>query len=67
VARACNPIYTGGRDQDYGSRPTWAKISEDPISTNKSVEVHACHPGIKRRTGVQAALGMYDGTYLKNT
>jgi hypothetical protein len=35
VASACNPNYSGGRDQgDCGLRPSWAKCYQDPISTN---------------------------------
>jgi hypothetical protein len=33
MAYACNPSYSGGRDQeDLGSKPAWAKSSQDPIS-----------------------------------
>jgi hypothetical protein len=33
VAHACNPSYSGGRDQeDHSSKPSWANSSEDPIS-----------------------------------
>jgi hypothetical protein len=33
VAQACNPSYSGGRDQeDRGWKPAWAKSSRDPIS-----------------------------------
>jgi hypothetical protein len=33
VARACNPGYSGGREQeDHGSKPAQANSSEDPIS-----------------------------------
>jgi hypothetical protein len=33
VAHACNPSYSGGRDQEgHGSKPAWANISRDPIS-----------------------------------
>jgi hypothetical protein len=29
---ACNPSYSGGRDQeDHGSKPAWANNSRDPI------------------------------------
>jgi hypothetical protein len=32
VAHACNPSYSGDRDQeDCGSRPAWAKSLRDPI------------------------------------
>jgi hypothetical protein len=34
MAHACNPSYSGGRDQDGGSRPAWANSSRDPISRN---------------------------------
>jgi hypothetical protein len=33
VAHACNPSYSGGRDQeDHGWKPTQANSSRDPIS-----------------------------------
>jgi hypothetical protein len=33
VAHACNPSYSGGRDQeDQGLKPAWASSSRDPIS-----------------------------------
>jgi hypothetical protein len=33
VAHACNPSYSGGRDQeDCGSKPAWENSSKDPIS-----------------------------------
>jgi hypothetical protein len=32
VTHACNPSYSGGRDQeDRGSKPVWANSSQDPI------------------------------------
>jgi hypothetical protein len=31
VAHACNPSYSGGRDQDSGSKPAWANTAQDPI------------------------------------
>jgi hypothetical protein len=31
VAHACNPSYSGSRDQkDFGSKPSWANISARP-------------------------------------
>jgi hypothetical protein len=34
VAQACNPSYSGGTDgEDQSLRPTWAKSSQDSIST----------------------------------
>jgi hypothetical protein len=36
-AYACNPNYSGGRDQeDLGSKPAWANNSQDTISKNSS-------------------------------
>jgi hypothetical protein len=32
MARACNPSYSGGRDQDCGLKSAGANTSEDPIS-----------------------------------
>jgi hypothetical protein len=44
VAYACNPSYSGGRDQeDHGSKPAQANSSQDPIS-----KIH----NIKRPGGV---------------
>jgi hypothetical protein len=35
VAHACNPSYSGGRDQeDHGSKSAWVNSSWDPISKN---------------------------------
>jgi hypothetical protein len=35
VAHACNPNYSGGRDQeDLGSKPAQANSSRDPILKN---------------------------------
>jgi hypothetical protein len=32
-AHACNPSYSGGRDQeDRGSKPAWLNSSKEPIS-----------------------------------
>jgi hypothetical protein len=33
VVHACNPSYSGGRDQeDQGSKPEWENSSQDPTS-----------------------------------
>jgi hypothetical protein len=33
LAHACNPSYSGGRDQeDRGSKPAWTNSLQDPIS-----------------------------------
>jgi hypothetical protein len=33
VAHACNPSYSGGRDQEnLGSEPAWVNSFQDPIS-----------------------------------
>jgi hypothetical protein len=38
-AHACNPSYSGGRDQEHHcSKPAWANSSQDPISKNKKTE-----------------------------
>jgi hypothetical protein len=35
VAHACNPSYSGGRDQeDCSSKPVWVNSSRDPILKN---------------------------------
>jgi hypothetical protein len=32
VVHACNPSYSGGRDQEeFSSKPAWANCSRDPI------------------------------------
>jgi hypothetical protein len=37
VAHACNPSYSGGRDQKNRSlKPAWVNSSRDPISRNPS-------------------------------
>jgi hypothetical protein len=37
VAQACNPSYSGGRDQeDHGSKSAWVNSLQDPISKNPS-------------------------------
>jgi hypothetical protein len=37
VAHACNPSYSGGRDQeDQGSQPAQANSTRNPISKNKT-------------------------------
>jgi hypothetical protein len=36
VAHACNPSYSGDRDQqDHGLKPAWTNSSRDPISKEK--------------------------------
>jgi hypothetical protein len=40
VAHACNPSYSGGRDQeDRGSKPAWANSFRDPISKKKKKSI----------------------------
>jgi hypothetical protein len=37
MAHACNPSYSGGRDQeDQGLKPAWANSLKDPILKNPS-------------------------------
>jgi hypothetical protein len=46
VAHACNPSYSGDRDQeDQGLKPAWGNSSGDLILKN---------PSLKRADGVQA-------------
>jgi hypothetical protein len=54
VAHACNPSYSGGRDQkDQGLNPAWKNSSQDPISKRKRKKSI-----MKKRTGgVAQALG----------
>jgi hypothetical protein len=50
VAHACNPSYSGGRDQeDCSLKPAWANSSQDPISKN---------PSQKRTGGVPQGVGL---------
>jgi hypothetical protein len=40
VAHACNPSYSGSRDQeDQGSKPSWANRAQDPISKKKKKKI----------------------------
>jgi hypothetical protein len=40
MAHACNPSYSGDRDQeDRSSKPAWAKSSQDPILKNPSLKI----------------------------
>jgi hypothetical protein len=48
MAHACNPSYSGGRDQDHGSKPAWVNSLWDPISKV---------PYIKRACGVAQDVG----------
>jgi hypothetical protein len=60
VAHACDPSYSGGRDQEnQGSTPAWANSLRDPISnianTKKragGVDAQMTHAGI---SGVQSS------------
>jgi hypothetical protein len=59
IVHACNPRYSGGRDQeDCWLRPDQAKSSRDLILTNEL--------DINRRMEVQASLGINWRPYLKN-
>jgi hypothetical protein len=49
VAHACNPSYSGGRDQEEHSlKPAWANSSQNPISKI---------PNTKRASGVAQGIG----------
>jgi hypothetical protein len=53
VAHACNPSYSGGRDQeDCGLKPAWANRSWDPIS-KKLITQKGWWNGIRCRPWVQ--------------
>jgi hypothetical protein len=40
VAHACNPSYSGGRDQeDFGSKPACTNNSKDPILKKKNHKI----------------------------
>jgi hypothetical protein len=40
VAHACNPSYSGGRDQEDGSsKPAWENSSLDSVSKNPSQKI----------------------------
>jgi hypothetical protein len=47
----CNPGYLGGRDlENCGLRPAQAKSSQNPISTNKKLNLmYICHPSYEGR------------------
>jgi hypothetical protein len=48
VAHACNPNYSGGRDQkDRGSKPAWASNLRNPVSKKPSQK----RPGVAQRLG----------------
>jgi hypothetical protein len=50
VAHACNPRYSGGRDQeDRSLKPVWPNSSQDPISEK--------NPPQERAGGVAQGLG----------
>jgi hypothetical protein len=43
VAHACNPSYSGGRDQeDCSSKPAWANSLKDPIWKKKNHKKRVC-------------------------
>jgi hypothetical protein len=50
VARACNPSYSGGRDQEnWGSKPPWANSLRDSISKKpitKKKKTHGVAEGV---------------------
>jgi hypothetical protein len=51
VGHACNPSYSGGRDQeDHSSKRAWSNSSGDPISKNKK-------PSQNRDVGVAQGVG----------
>jgi hypothetical protein len=51
VAHICNPSYSGGRDQeDCGSKPAQANISQDPISKILNIKK-------KKKAGVAQSVG----------
>jgi hypothetical protein len=46
VTHACNPSYSGGRDQeDHGSKSAWAKSSRDPFSKKNTLHTHTKRVG----------------------
>jgi hypothetical protein len=47
VAHACNPGYSGGRDEDHSSKPAWANISQDPISKKPIIKIGHTGPEFK--------------------
>jgi hypothetical protein len=52
---ACNPSYSGGRDQeDHGSKLTWANSLRDPIKKKKSITKRA--DGVAQGVGVEFKL-----------
>jgi hypothetical protein len=54
VTHACNPSYSGGRDQeDLYLKPAWANSLQDPISKKPFKKKGWCS-GPRRRPSVQA-------------
>jgi hypothetical protein len=73
VTEDYNPSYSEGEDgEDQSSKSARAKISRDPISTNKKLDmvVCTCHPSyvgiVNRRITVQAGLCINARPYLKS-
>jgi hypothetical protein len=63
MVHACNPSYSGGRDQeDFNLRLAHTNSYQDPISTNKKLAavVCTCHPSytesLNRRITIQTDL-----------
>jgi hypothetical protein len=52
VAHACNPSYSGGRDQeDRGLKPALANSSRDPISEKKKKKSQRSTGGVAQCVG----------------
>jgi hypothetical protein len=52
VAHACNPSYSGGRDEeDHGLKPALANSSRDPISKKKNPKTKTKQITLQKRAG----------------
>jgi hypothetical protein len=66
VAHACNPSYSGGRDQgDRGLKPAWAKSSWDPISKNASLGKEFMRPYLQKTLHKKGLTGVAQGRGLE--
>jgi hypothetical protein len=66
VTQACNPSYSGGRDQeDHSSKPAQGNSSRDPISKKKSQKraglvAQGEGPEFKPQSHQKKKLGMWE-------
>jgi hypothetical protein len=66
VAHACNPSYSGGRDQeDCGSKPGKTNNLQDPISKKKSITKKGWWSGSSGRAPTYQVLSSNPSTIKK--